>query len=227
MRSTSSTSRARRGFTFVEVLIASTLTALLFGLVAMAFAPTLRNVGRSLLQAELQQQVDTTLRWIEGDLKRTVGGGVGLLPPDPDLPQQPVALGIVRLDTVASDGRQVWETQAVVYVWDRTRKRLIRRVYPPEPPTGLDVTFSAESPLQLAPEALLPIATELNNDYRILATGVQRFEVTHGGASDTAIEPPLAVTLELGRPLPGGRDTDLETWSNTVRVAFRLSRTGR
>lgn len=225
MRSTWSTSPAERGYTFVEVLIASTLMALLFGVVSMSFGPTLRATGRSLLQAELQQQVDTALRFVEADVKRTVGGGIGLLPAEADKPQQPVALGLVRLEGVASDGRQVWETRAVVYVWDRTTGRLLRRVYPPEPPHGLDVPFSAEHPVQLAKEALLPLASDLGSDVRVLASGVRRFEVAHGG-DDVAIEPPLTLILELARVLPGGKDTEPEVWTGTRRVSFRLSRTG-
>lgn len=225
MRSTWSTSRGDRGFTFVEVLIASTLMALLFGVVSMAFGPTLRATGRSLLQAELQQQVDTALRFVESDVKRTVGGGIGLLPPDPDKPQQPVALGVVRLEGVASDGRQVWETQAVVYIWDRAQGRLLRRLYPPEPPAGLDVPFSPEHPVQLSHEALLPIASDPGRDMRVLATGVRRFEIRHGG-EDTAIEPPLTLILELGRIPPGAKDTEPEVWTGTRSVSFRLSRAG-
>lgn len=223
MRSTSSTSRADRGFTLIEALIASTLMLLLFGVVASAFGPTLRATARSLTQAELQQEVDTALRFVEADVKRTVGGGIGLLPAEADKPQQPVALGLVRLEGVASDGRQVWETQAVVYVWDRGSGRLLRRLYPPQPPAGLDVPFSPGHPVQLATDALLRIASERGDAVRVLASGVRRFEVGHGGKG-TAIEPPLTLTLELARTPPGAQDAEI--WTGTRRVAFRLSRTG-
>lgn len=218
-----STSRAERGFTFVEVLIASTMMLLLLGVVTQAFGPTLRATARNLVQAELQQEVDTALRALETDLKRTVGGGLGFLPAEPDKPDQPVALGIVRLDGVASDGRQVWETAAVVYVWDRASGRLLRRTWPPEPPAGLDVGLSPGHPVQLPPEALLRIAREAGPDVRVLATGVRRFEIGHAG-EDGAVEPPLTLTLELART-PAGAQAP-EVWTGTRRVGFRLSRTG-
>lgn len=210
----------------MEALVASSLTLLLFGVVLGVLGPSLRASSRSLVQADLQQQVDLVLRAVEADLHRTVGGGVGLLRSDPALPAQPVALGLVRLEDVASDGRQVWERQAVLYVWEREGQRLVRLVYPPPAGPGPGdpaVAFAAEHPPQLAPEQLLAIATRPSPTRRVLATGVRLFEVTHAG-TDPAVSPPLTLTLELERTPPGHEQS--EVWTGTRRVSFRLSRLG-
>ncbi len=185
-----------RAFTLFEVVVAASLTLILFGMLFSVLAPALHSSGREAVQVELQQIGFLASEKLIKDLERSAP--TALVFQIPANPTEPAAVGIQAIRDVSAEGTQLWEDHLVVYSWDRGQGQLIRKVWPPFPPDLLK-PLPTNQPTSLTPAELWQIATTPNGTERVLAGNVVDFGVTPNG---TAIQP-VRLHLILEAEAPG------------------------
>lgn len=163
----------RRGFTLVEVMVAGALSILVMGLVYAFLVPTMRAQLRGSTRAQLQLEATTALETIARDLYRSAPGAWSLRS------EPPAALGLMRQDTVLTTGQRAWETFVIVYA--QLDDRLVRRQWPPEPPSLGIPPPGGGAPLRLGPAELAQVANTPAARSRWLARDVEKMAFSQEG----------------------------------------------
>lgn len=186
-----------RGFSLVEILVVCSLLALVLTGVVSALTAAFRNSARYSARVEMQEQASLVLDMIRVDLERSASSAVTLLPQV--LPNQPSGLAIQRLAGFTGQGTQEWEPQLLVYYWLPSSQRLKKESWQAGLPPALPVILLDTRPSRITQQDLFDIINDAGSE-RVLATGVQQFEV--GLASPPAMQP-LVIGLTLERQVPG------------------------
>lgn len=156
--------------------MAAALLLALGALATRALIWAMRTAGRGAQSASLQNQAAVSLNWLTADLRRTKLPQVTLFADD-----QRTALGLVRFsERATSTGMLVWEQNLVCYGWHKPSHRLIRRLWPPQPP-NLTLTLSPGYPAPVSPDQLRRIAEAEVDDQRLLASDLDRFDTLQQG----------------------------------------------
>ncbi len=165
--------RKGSGFTLVEVMVAGALTLLVLGLVYAFLVPTMRAQLKGTTRAQLQLEATNALETMARDLYRTAPGAWSLRS------EPPVALGLMRQDTVLATGQRTWDPFVIVYA--QLDDRLVRRQWPPEPPTLTVAVPGGSAPMRLGPDELRQVAREPAVGTRWLARDVETLAVSQEG----------------------------------------------
>lgn len=174
----------RPGFTLVEVMVAGALSLLVLSLVYAFLVPTMRAQLKGTTRAQLQLEATNALETMARDLYRTAPGAWSLRS-DP-----PSALGLMRQDTVLATGQRAWDPFVIVYA--QLDDRLVRRQWPPEPPTLALPLPGGGAPMRLGPDELRQVAREPAVGARWLARDVEKLDFSQEGDC-------LRVSLTLNR----------------------------
>jgi prepilin-type N-terminal cleavage/methylation domain-containing protein len=213
-----------RGFTLLEVLISASLLLLLLGLLFTFLVPTMKASVRGSVRVEMQQMAVLALNKMVGDLQNTTAAGLSLSQ------RNPVSIGIVRIEGVTSEGMQIWEKNMIVYaLLDGV---LIRKVYPPGPPS-IDLNLNGTTPRRVAAANLVTIAKEINGKETIVAKWVKSLRITTAGdnlaenpgdpgPTDFTIQDPVTVTIELERKESHQPDPEKFRLTRVVSMKQRL-----
>lgn len=196
-----------KGFTLVEVLIASGLSLLLVGLFLGVLGPTLRATGRNSARISLQQSALLALNRMSKELQASCTSGIGILPPVVD--GDPTVLSIHRISDVVNTmpASRAFDSQLIVYSYLPASHQIRRRLWP-EPGLGettLDGLLeppTATLALRPEPRSLLYFARNPGPRERILVGQVRRFIVSSKSLAPE-VTPPLSLTLELEGEMPG------------------------
>jgi hypothetical protein len=187
-----------RGLSLVELSIAMGLLAVI-GYVALAFiAPTARSFVRTAARAELQQQALVVGNRMAADVARTAACALSYH--NSTGPTDPTVLGLVPLADVDAEGKQLWASELVAYVWTPADHRVIRRVWRPgDDPALTGLVLDPQLPTWPPEEALVTLATypAMRSDV-ILAGQVSGARITCDGALPPPnIQMPLRLELHL------------------------------
>ncbi len=171
--------RRARAATLAEILVAAGLL-LLLGLVLVALLrSSLSHQQRTLLRANLQQQLQLALQRMSRDLQQSALGGIGVA-------EQRISLQ--RIADISSDlpPRPFWETLLVLYFVNEGG--LWQRLWPPEPP-ALGISLSSSHPFRPDAHQLQQLCRP--ERARLVARNAVRLQL-----SDPATLP-LSLSLEL------------------------------
>lgn len=183
----------KRGFTILEIMVSAALLLLATGLIFQFLVPALQASSRSQVRVEMQQTATVALEYMVRDLERTSPGGVTL---------ESGILAVNPVEQLQNDGTLIWEDVFVVYYWDTTNQRLIRREWPPGPPAPRPEHLFRGRAKRLDSAILSQISVPAPDD-RVMATGVIDFAVEDTGTG--VLAQPLTVRLRLQRGANTGR----------------------
>ncbi len=195
-----------KGFTLLEVLIASALSLLLVGLFLGILVPALRATGRNSARIALQQSALLALNRVSKEIQASCVSGIGILPGDP------MVLSVHRIADVVntSPASRAFDSQLIVYLYRPATRQIRRRLWP-EPGLG-ETTLDGllEPPTAnraLRPEArsLLYFAQNPGPRETVLVGQVRQFSVTSKSVAPE-VTPPLVLSLELEGEIPGSRE---------------------
>lgn len=206
-------------FTIVELVVASSLFILFLGLVFQFLMPALHAQMRATARADLHQQSRFALNELVNDLALTSISGASALNQIATPGQQvPFVLATIPLDTVLPTGEQVWHQRVVAWAWDRPQELLIRREWVPGATPSISPTLVTTQPIRLTPTELAALGAGVQQGtHRIVAGGVEHFEVTYTPGPFGELTQPLTVTLRLATQVP--RQNDPERLESTRIVA--------
>ena len=190
-----------RGFSLLEIMVSMTLALVVFGLTVSFLVSGFRYSGRFSAQGEIQQQLAAAFSRMEMELRTGTVTGLSTASDG-----QGVILSTVALEDLTSSGAARWSDHAVVFVWDKATEKLWSKTWPPKPPV-LAFVFDPVNLTPVPSSDLRAIADATNGTEKILAIGVQLFQVTSPPTS------PLSITLRASRNYNGGS------------VRFELTRT--
>ena len=202
----------RRGFTLIEIMVASVLALILFGLLILTVMPLMRQSIRGYERIVLSQTALVASSRLATDLQTTTLAGMVLPPPDATPPglvlgdssRRSKATGKVKqfvslqpIDWVSDQGAKLWIQELVLYQWDPTQQSITRARWKPPTAGPSDLTLSADGPT-------LPSATQIP----ILLSGSTLQRLAHGVvAFRFALEPdgslPLTLEMRLEQLVPG------------------------
>lgn len=181
------------------MIVAGSLTLMVFGLFFSVLSPVMHSSGRESVQVELQQLALISSEKIIVDLQASTPGGLSFLVPADDT--EPSAVAIHRIEDVNSDGLQEWEDHLVVYYWDRDKSRLYRKEWPPTPPDfAKPVTTTRAMVLERA--ELWQVVVTPNGTERALAAHVTDFSLKPAD-NPTGVGQPLQLHIEFEAEAPG------------------------
>ncbi|MBI2267068.1 MAG: prepilin-type N-terminal cleavage/methylation domain-containing protein, partial [Armatimonadetes bacterium] len=119
-----------KGFTLIEAVVTVGLGGLLALLLFQAFISGQNQYVRHQTRIDLQQSVLKGMQGLGGDLRQSSPQSISVSPANPN------AISLVRMKTVDSTGKPVWDTCFVIYWLDPGNKRLFRKQWPPLPPAS-------------------------------------------------------------------------------------------
>lgn len=185
----------RRGATLVEVMIAGSVALLLLGLLARFLVPAMRYSTEGSIKVELQQQAVIAINQMVSALQDSAAQGVSFTD------TAPIALGVVPIEDIDSNGQPVWSDELTVFYHDDTEDRLFKKTYPPTPP-ALPIAFASDRPPLVTRPQLSQIAGQPNASERSLARDVLEFEVSHQNGKGSTIFQPIILRLLLEKEVP-------------------------
>ncbi|MBT9582729.1 hypothetical protein IV102_05230 [bacterium] len=196
-------SRASRGHTLIEVVVAASLTLLIGLLFLNVLWPAMRSTARNATRISLQQSALMGLNRISKDLQAAPPAGVGLA-------VNPTVLSVHKIVDVVTTSpvSQIYDDHLVVYAYDPVKAILLRRVWPEteDPNQTLDGILKPPTPLLAVrplPGSLGYFGSHPGDRDRKLLTQIRSFSIT-SAVSPPQISPPLRLNLELEAPLAGG-----------------------
>lgn len=192
---------SRRGFTLIELVVASALAALVLGLGAAFLVPALRASSRSAARVELEQRAVLALSRLVKDIEHTSPAGMSLRSNDP------VCVAVNPLEEVRPNGDLIWSESYVIYYHDSAQGLFIRRLWPPGNPTPTSAQTKRARPKKLTPMELADIVSNPPVDYTVLARDVTDFQILQAG-DDFLVKQPVRFELTLERKVAGGRQQD-------------------
>ncbi len=191
------------GFTLLEVLVATALMLMLFGLVFAFLIPGMRTYALGSVQAEMQQEATMLLRNITNDLDLAVSGGVTVSPVTIPTPNNgPVYLAVMKIESINDKGQQKWEDALYVYYWEKSGASVIRKIWTSTSLPSLGKTLSA--PVHFSDSELTQIINEPTLRTKVVARDVSLFEIA-GATGSAWPQPPYTVTVEITRKAATGR----------------------
>lgn len=205
--------KARRGFTLTEVMVASSLLLLALGLALGYLLPAVRAAGRLRARSHLQQSAVVALREIAAGAATTSPRGFSWsFAPT-------VALAFNPVDEVQlADAALRWSDHYDIIWWSQSDHTLRKRRWPPGPPSPSELEGTSIRAKRLSPERIAEILSG-EPQGRILARGVKRFKLSHGGTEGALIQP---ITVELSL-VEEGREGDAEGAVEVIqKVVFRV-----
>lgn len=185
----------RRGFTLLEILVASTLFLLVIGLAFGYLIPATKAAYQSRVRSHLQQTATVVLAKIRQAAATTSPSGLSWSS------QNPVALGFNPVDTLqAGNAVLVWAPSYQLFWWDQQGETLWSADWPKGglAPTPPEVSLTRAK--RLLPERLGEVVSSIpEGSKRAMAQSVSRFAVEHRG-DDTSLIQPVTISLELREP---------------------------
>lgn len=182
-----------RGFTLMEILLASSLGLLLLVLTFRFFVPALKISLRSQARTGMQQRCYLALQKIHADLDMTNAGAVSLVnDPAPSI----LALQPIELETL--EGRPTYQMKLISYHVSQ-KKQLLRRVW--APPPGLGVTFETSRTHRLSSLQLVQMAALASGamETRQLSPDVETFDLSSGVPAPNIANPvKVKIVLKTG-----------------------------
>ncbi len=194
-----------------------------FGMVFQFLIPGMRIYALGSTRAEMQQEVLRVIDRMVFDLDQTVSGAVSLSVPLVNPENGPVYFGIMRLDKIDSDGKQVWQDNLVVYSWEGKGQPVIKKEWRSGLMPALGLTFGTATRFPAA--TLSGIATQPALKGMVLARDVTKFSITSNPANPTAgdLSPPFVITVEITRKAATGRpDPEIFSLSRSVSIGNQL-----
>ena len=195
--------KIKGAFTLVELLIGFTLLAVLSFMFVWFIVPVMRMANLGTARVDIQQTAVLACNRIATDLLRSSPSGVSLHSRAAADPAEPVVLAVIPIKDVDTEGRRVWDTNVVTFFWDRDKKWLLRRTFPPAPPGSLTIDPLPDyRPSRLAVSDLLALA-DSNAPYIRLATRVVNFD-----AAPFAGDRAFAIDLSIEEGVSGKRQAE-------------------
>lgn len=159
-----------RGYSLVEVIVASVLGLILLQLFVMVLVPMGRAAARGADQVELRQMAAAALDKVAADVDRTSSDGLSVTPR---------MLAVQPLAGVTADGAAAWTPELIVY--GAVSGKLLRRAWPPGPP-ALSWTPRSNHPAH-ATLAEMGRILEEPTGRTVLASWVKSFSATAEGGT--------------------------------------------
>jgi prepilin-type N-terminal cleavage/methylation domain-containing protein len=209
-----------RGFTFVELLVASMLLLLFVGLVYQFLVPMLDAQMKATARAELHAQTEFAINNLRKDIGLTGIAGCSVLNRiDQSGESFPFILATVPLEDIDNDGAQRWSSQIVCYIWDREEEKLIRMEWATGDQPPITPPLEPGQPIRLAASDLAALAGSARTGRsKILASGVRHFEVTSAlGPLANSLTQPVEVKVRLERDVSG--QTTPEVFETMRKIA--------
>lgn len=201
-----------RGATLFEVLVAATLTLLLFSMIISFLIPTMRYSIKGAVTAEIQQEALRAVNRICRDLESSGTAGVSLFSPESG--KGPLYLAVIRLNDILPDGTRAWEESLTVYSWKGPGEPLIQKVWDPSFPPETGSTIDSSAPSHFSLSDLAAIAEEQSLKGKTLIRDVSYFSITCPDSE--TVGSPLKISIRINREAAaGGKNT----------VNFGISRT--
>ncbi|MHB2017607.1 MAG: PilW family protein [Candidatus Xenobia bacterium] len=179
----------RRGFTLVEVLVASTLALLVMGMAFMLLVPAMHAFARGSAQSQTQSDLLIALSRLDADLESGSPEGIAFVSSGTQS-----VLAIQPMDRPAPDGTPQWQAQMIVFTWLQSRQALYRQVWT-NLPNGLPLQPTSPTKLTSEQLSLLPPGPTAVK----LAEGVTAFTIDAGLPSDRGLSGPLILGLTVQR----------------------------
>ncbi len=162
----------RRGFSYVEMLVAIVLLVFLMTLSARFLIVSFRLSTEGSLEASMQSQAVVAAHRMLVDLQTG---------PAAMMRQNSYGFATIGMDTLTSLRTVVWEKKFKVYYHDPKGRKIWSKEYPPAPP-NLGLVFDPSQPPYVSPEDLQKIFDTPNRTERLLCTDVDEFSLKHNGA---------------------------------------------
>lgn len=192
----SSVSVNRKGFTLFEMLVAFTLTVLLFGLLFQFLIPALKISNRVTVRAETQQQATIALRNMVTEIEETSLLGISFADDSSIVAIHPV-------DKVTQNNTRVYADHLILYVYKEDVGQIWRYTWNDgagDP--GID------TPRRLNADELVNIRASLSGGRRMVK-GVEEFEFGHSGTG-RLITLPFRARLKMSeQEQSGSREFEL------------------
>ncbi|MHC9541657.1 MAG: type II secretion system protein J [Vulcanimicrobiota bacterium] len=203
MSVTSRSSAIPYGFSLLEVLVATALMLMLFGLIFAFLIPGMRTYALGSSQAEMQQEATMLLRNIANDLDLAVSAGVTVSPAVLSTPNNgPVYLAVMKIESINDKGQQIWKDALYVYYWEKPGAPVIRKQWTSTSLPSLGKTLNA--PIHFTDSELAQIISEPTLKTKVMARDVINFEV-YGATGSTWPQPPYNITVEISRKAATGK----------------------
>ena len=178
---------SKRGLTLIELLVAMAVFGVLASLAVSTVIGWLRMSAAEQLNSEYRRRASNARVQLQRALLSTRVTGLSLLE-SPDL----VAVAVMPIQGLTSDGNLVWEQHLDVFYWDRAAQKLFRK-------TWSDASLSADRPTSLPPEALRQVV-QASGQTEVLADHVAELTLKHAGGSRFANPLDLKLAIEYKPP---------------------------
>lgn len=219
-----------KAFTLLETLVTLTLLAMVTWLGFAFLLPAMRGSVRGTLRVEMQQQATVALNRLTADLRRTSAAGISLR-----TDSQPIVVAACPVSgpdlrsgapgPIQPDGTVVWSDFFILYSWDSTTQKLMRREWPPGPPAPTNAEISVLKARRLTPVRMDQIVASPSNGAQVMAVGVVELSILQpAGGTDTLVKQPLRFKLVLERKGNTGHDKP-ERFTLTRTVFLRNQKT--
>lgn len=177
--------RVSRGFTVMELLVASGITLLFFIILVQLLLRASGAVHRTATLSELQQSAELIYTRIASYAHRCDDGGATYLT-DTDL----VALSLHPVQDVSPSARKLYAAQVTAFCWTPARLTLTEQ-------HGLNIPEEDRyQPRKLGPDAIRQLSLEPPR--RVLSRHMGQFSVTSADGNF-----PVLLTMKLARNAPG------------------------
>ena len=181
----------RKGFTLVEMLVAFTLTVLLFGLLFQFLVPALKISSRTTVRAETQQQATLALRTMTSEIEETSLLGVSFS-------EDSSVLAVHPVEKVTQNNQRTYADHVVVYLYDQENGQIWRHTWKKSADDP-----SIESPRRLSDEELASVQSHLQPGGRRLVKDVAEFEFGHSGVGNL-IQLPFQARIKMREQAQSG-----------------------
>lgn len=199
--------RFQTGLSLIEVMVASVLSLVTLSVLISVLIPTLRSSKRISNRVELQQIATLTLSRIARDLDSSASGAISM---------SRHSLCIHPIQSVASDGAQVYSESVLLYSWEQTERLLLFRKW-------RDSSISIDYPFTIEAEMIAPL---MNESSRPIARKIRSFtiqEVGTDGAVVTETETPAANQSYI---ITVGLESEKESFQLSRQVTLHASARG-
>ena len=191
-------STARRGFTLLEALAATTLSFLALSVLVAVVIPAFRASAHGQARLEMEREASLALRRIGQEIRRSLPAGLALRQSDVG-----TALSIHKVSgvTLGDPPLQIYSNQLVLYVFRKQQGTLYRQTWPAATGGPKVLPSGIQPPDGSAP--LQPGEVDLDLFLGLPATGALQ---SSGVAELTVSNPrlnPISLSIKLERRLPG------------------------
>jgi type II secretory pathway component PulJ len=183
--------KRKLGFTLIEILVFSTVSVLLIGVLAKVFITATKKTEDSRLRVDLQQKALLILRQFEKDISLTAPRGMAAAESGDDY--------VLAFTPIQARNPGQWQSMQILYVFRGAKKELHwREALKPDFTEDL---FPAK-PYLPGPSELLDLASNSTGRARILSANVEDFSLLDRNGSKTQFQSqPLVLDMKLRRPL--------------------------